>query len=139
MIMRNILYAAIFAMTLVCAGCNSEPQGEQEVQSKAEYSVLQSLEFDYRQHSHSKPYIVEKAALGSEFDVIGFPRSGSDKGYVWLIANPDSRPLVKQMPADVDFSISRGELANVEDSTRLAPAVKAYLSTHLAEGKNSGP
>jgi hypothetical protein len=112
-------------LAIAAVGCDRDT----ELDSKAEYSTLQSLEFDYRSSENSKPYVVVNRALGSKYDVLGLPRKGQSHGYVWLIANPDSQPDIKKIPADVEFVLRKGSLAELEKSIRMSPAVRDYLSS----------
>lgn len=115
----------LMLLAIVAVGCDRDT----ELDSKAEYSALQSLEFDYRSSEHSKPYIVVNRALGSKYDVLGLPQKGKNRGYVWLIANPDSQPDIKKIPADVEFVLHKGSLAELEKSVQISPAVRDYLSS----------
>ena len=121
--------AALLALFL--AGCGADLRSGDELDSKVEYSVLQGLEIDYRLRENSLPYVISKDAMGSGFDVIGLPRKGGNQGYVWLIANPGSEPVIKQMPSDADFLIDRDVLVVLDDAVRLDSAVRAYLSTRI--------
>lgn len=128
MMMRKIPF--VFALASVLAGCGGETDAGKELETKSEYSVLQGFEFDYRQRKQEQPYVIEKNALSSGYNLIGLPKADSENGYVWLIANPSSEPAIKQIPSNVDFSISKDALAAIEQSVQLTPAVQSYLVAH---------
>lgn len=125
MIMQKISLVVVLCLAL--AGCGSAVGAGQELDTKSEYSVLQGLEFDYRYRKQDQPYILERNALSSGYDLIGLPKADSENGYVWLIANPSSEPAVKKVPSDVEFLIGKDALAAIEQSVRLTPAVRSYL------------
>ncbi len=127
MMMRTI----ILSLILMLAGCGNGNDAGKELEAKSEYSVLQGLEYDYRQREQDKPYVVEKNAFSSGYDLIGVPKGGSKQGYVWLIANPSSAPAIKQMPKEADFSINKDDFAAIEKSALLTPAVRSYLAAHV--------
>lgn len=131
--MKMQKFSLIFATILALAGtaCGRNPDADRELSTKSEYSVLQAFEFDYRQREQEQPYLIEKNALSSDYDLIGLPIAGSERGYVWLIANPSGAPAIKQIPSKADFAISRDVLDAIEKSAQLSPAVRSYLLAHV--------
>lgn len=131
MTMQRILFVFPLVLAFAGTGCGGKPDAGGELNTKSEYSVLQSFEFDYRQRTHALPYVIGKNALSSGYDVIGLPRTDGERGYVWLIANPSGAPAIKQMPSGVDFSISSDTLAVIEKSAQLDSEVRSYLAAHI--------
>ena len=125
--------ACVFALTLVLvdAGCGNGSDSGGELDAKSEYSVLQNFEFDYRATKQERSFFVIRNALSSGYDVIGLPRANSERGYVWVIANPSSMPAVKQIPSEAGFSIDLKTLVAIEKLVRLNPTVRSYLVVHI--------
>jgi hypothetical protein len=100
-----------------------------ELAQKSEWSVLQGMEAKHRHSAQSEPLLVVPHAFNSEYTAIGFPARGRDKGYVWLLANPMTKPCVKQMPHDLDFVVSTAVVDQLKRRTPIDPRVEAYLET----------
>lgn len=126
--MRKILkYLLIFGLSgILCSNCVSSEQNE--LDTKSEYSVLQYYEFEYRNHPNSKKLIIKKSALNTKYNVFGLPKANSKKGYVWIIANPDSDTQVKVMPSDITFLMNDKTMLILEKKIVLAPDVNKFLS-----------
>jgi hypothetical protein len=129
--MRYIQVSILIAFSLASFGCERQHLAGEGVGSKQEYSVLQALEYDYRALDQTQPVIIKTHVLSSAYNVVGFPKEGSPKGYVWLIANPVEEPLIKQLPVDAEFRLERANLEMIERKVDLNPEVKAYLFRRL--------
>lgn len=132
----GLIVGAVVLVPVVLASITFDtmfpPEGE--LAEKSEWSVLQGMESAHRQAAQSAPALVVKHALNSEFTAIGFPARGRDKGYVWLLANPTTKPCVKQMPHDLDFDVTADVLGWLKGQTNIDPRVAAYLekpATHV--------
>jgi hypothetical protein len=130
----GLVVAAIIVVPVVLASITFDtmfpPEGE--LAQKSEWSVLQRIEAAHREAAQSAPALVVKHALNSEFTAIGFPARDRDKGYVWLLANPTTKPCVKQMPHDRDFVLSSSVLGWLKSQTTVDPRVMAYLESSSA-------
>jgi hypothetical protein len=111
-----VLIAMLFALT-ACSGTES-------FGSKSEWSVLQGLEFDHRVDRLSAPVVLN----ASGYRVAGFPRTDA-AGTVWVMLNPKSTPLYKQLP-QASFSLSSAQLAGLGS---IEPSVLARLKSHVRE------
>ncbi|EKT4096900.1 TPA: hypothetical protein ACKP89_000994 [Stenotrophomonas maltophilia] len=98
-----------------------------ELGAKYENSLLQAMNARYENSEHTKSLIAERMADGTDSDVIGLPRAGVARGYVWFIANPKSVPLVKKMPADLNYRLSEAQIEEIALRVRLDPAIRGYL------------
>ena len=108
------------ALILLITSCS----GTESLGSKSEWSVLQGVEFDHRTDRLSTPVVLN----ASGYRVAGFPRSDAT-GTTWVMLNPKSTPLYKQLP-QASFSLSSVQLAGLGS---IEPSVLAQLRTHVRE------
>jgi hypothetical protein len=126
--MKVLWRTAAVVCTFVVAACDfgaSDNSGE--LDSKSQYSVLQAYEFDYRGKEHSQPVIAVPGALGTKYDVIGFPKKSGSVGYVWFIANGSPRQPVMRMPSDGQFLVDRSALDAARKVVRVSYELDQYL------------
>src|SRR5258707_12115545 len=65
-----------------------------EIAQAPEWALLQSLELKYRHEGQTRGLIIEQHALETEYDALGLPMAGTEFGYVWLLANPRTKPKI---------------------------------------------
>jgi hypothetical protein len=127
----GLIVGAVILVPVVLASITFDtmfpPNGE--LAQKTEWSVLQGVEAQHRDTAQSTPALVVRHALNSEFTAIGFPARGRDKGYVWLLANPTTKPCIKQMPHDLDFNVTADVVGWLKGQTSIDPRVTAYLES----------
>lgn len=116
-------------------GCGSEgAPGSQELESKQEYSVLQSYEYNYRDRGNSDGVVVEELALGSKFHVVGLPKRGEPKGYIWFIANSDDPKAIQRLPKDGEVEIDLETLGEIQRSQGITRALREHLASRVSPG-----
>jgi hypothetical protein len=136
----GLVVAAVIVVPVVLASVTFDtlfPE-DGELAEKSEWSVLQGLEDQHREKPHAAPALVVRNALNSEYTGIGFPARDSDRGYIWVLANPITKPCVKQLPFDRDFVITADTLAWVKSQTALDPRVKTYLEAPIRHVLKAG-
>lgn len=106
--------------------CGRDEPGCNEMQNKAEYSVLQAIEYDLREKPHDRAYYIVRDALESELTVIAFPTLNSDRGYVTLLANSKVPPRDKSIP-NSRFAVTLNTIAEIQSQVELSPEVVAYV------------
>lgn len=60
------------------------------------------MELSHRGQRSGATVLIVRKALDSEYDVIGVPRVRVEDGYLWIIANPSSPPVIKSLPKAAD-------------------------------------
>jgi hypothetical protein len=95
-----------------------------EIQSKREWSILQSLELKYRDRPLQDGVFVDQI---DEFTAAAI-RSDDGKTRVWVLLNPKHEPLIKHLP-NMAFTLTPDELHQLESSYEIKPIVREYLST----------
>ena len=91
---------------------------------KAEWSVLQSIEFQERERVLPEPSI---RAVGSS-EVLGV--RGQAGGNIWLLLKVQSPPYYKQIP-EGNYEISAGLLSQLEKERRVSYTVSHVLRSHV--------
>jgi hypothetical protein len=114
----------VLAATLLISFLGACADDPESFAAKREWSVLQGIEFDQRSRLLSKPTL----RTIDEFEVLGLPgRYGQN---VWILLRPASTPYYKQMPANVDYAISRSLIDSLSKDHRLSPTVEAVFQSH---------
>jgi hypothetical protein len=124
---------ALLSFGLVGTACSVTSKGNEELAAKQEYSLLQGYEHDFRNSAHHESYIVIREARGTRFNLVGLPISDRNSGYLWIVANPNSPPEVKQLPTDARFKVTKRTFEGIQGSVDLSPAIEAYLSKSLEQ------
>lgn len=126
--MKSLL---LFAIVLMVGACHSDNAQPTELETKSAYSVLQSYELKWRNAPNSPGIVIAPSALGTRFDIVGFPISGRERGYVWVVLNPanpnDSRQFVR-VPANVRFAVASADLRKIDQEIDLSPQARKVLS-----------
>jgi hypothetical protein len=112
-------------MAFSLVGCQESEEGFAD---KSEFSVLQALEYDYRDAPHSSRVLIQRNAVGSRLDSIGFPIAGRRSGFVWVLAHTESGNV--KVSTEDSFQLSHTELIEVEKHVKLDPKVKKFLEAH---------
>ena len=102
-----------------------------EAINKHEYSIVQAVEYNYRDVENSAPYILLPGALQTERTVVGFPIKGQNRGYVMILADAIGKPKVKILPDDVPFLVTKHALSEIREKTKLSDEVDKYLATQI--------
>jgi hypothetical protein len=98
-----------------------------ELAQAREWSVLQGVELSHRGQRRDSRVLIVQNALGSDFDVIGIPRAHVEDGYLWTIANPSSKPLVKSLPQAADGVVSPEDLQIIKALPFVQDEVLRYV------------
>jgi len=116
---------------LICliglSGCDFE----QGAMSKHEYSILQVSRYKYKEVAHDKDYVVLNNAWGSEKSVILLPEKSQPTGYIVVLAQAEAPPLVKTIPENSDFTLSKDTLLRIKSEIFISKEVEQFLMSHL--------
>jgi hypothetical protein len=127
----GLIVTAVVVVPVVVASVTFDtmfpPEGE--LADKSEWSVLQGVEAAHRNAVHASPALVVRHALNSDYTAIGFPARDRNTGYVWVLANPTTKPCVKQLPHDEDFVVTAGVVGWLKSRTAIHPRVREYLES----------
>lgn len=117
-------------IVLLVNGCDGTSAMKNEALNKAEYSILQSFEYEYRGSNNDKPYLVVKNALKTKSTVVAFPIKGKSTGYVVMLAQAEGLPKTKVMP-EVDFAVTKEAFEAVKARTFLSPEIEQVIVAHI--------
>lgn len=123
-------FLLLLFMMLLATACHSDSAQPNEFDTKPAYSVLQSYEFNWRNKPNSSGIMVVRAALGTEFDVVGLPIVGQDKGFTWIVLNPtklDDQSQFVRVPADKPIAVTDADLKKIEEQVELSPQARNAL------------
>ncbi|RQP21433.1 hypothetical protein [Piscinibacter terrae] len=126
-IMRFVVLSACMGLLLACSGPESPG-------SKAEYSVMQGVEYEYRNEPISEPEI--KAVQG--YELLSLPATGlaslpNPKGRTWVMLKAKHVPFWKQIPETQEFSLPQSLLDELVRANRVSPEVASRLREHVAK------
>ena len=96
------------------------------VQTKKELTMLQHLEFEYRDSKFTDIKFINNEV--GEFFCI----KGINGNRIWVLANPKSSPYYKQMPV-ADYSVSKIEFSHIKNEVNLSETVQLVLKSHIEE------
>jgi hypothetical protein len=116
--------AAICAATGFLVNACSSPDLVETFGEKAEWSVLQSIEFQEREHILPEPSI---RTVGSS-EVLGV--RGQAGRNVWLLLKVHSPPYYKQIP-EGNYEVSASLLSQLEKERRVSYTVSHVLRSHV--------
>lgn len=109
----------------VTAGCGKA--ANDELGSKPEWSVLQSLEVQHRDTAKaSSGPLVRKEGTYCAAGLIAV--DGASR--VWILLNAEKEPLVKKLP-DLDYKLSNADMVQIESQCVLSDAVRRELVGHI--------
>lgn len=114
---------------LTLGGCDLQSMNIEAI-NKAEYSVLQYYELEYREVNHIKPYIIFRRALDTDLTVLAFPVKNRPTGYVVILAQAEGMPKVKAM-TDVDFEVTKDVYASVKMEVALSTEVDQFIAARV--------
>lgn len=121
-------------LTLFGASCTNSAPSDGELANKSEYSVLQFYEYEFRNKDHAIAYVLHKNALDSGLDVVGFPITGRDVGYVWIVARANKDGMIFQIPERTDFLVDEAALVALRKEINFSPAVLKFLESKAIKG-----
>ena len=114
-------------LTALSVACVATLLGCSENQRKSEWAFLQNTESQFRGKPVSEITFYSKG----EFHAVGI-RSEQSGANVWVLLNPKTTPLYKQMPQG-QFSITETELQKIADSGNVNETVMACLESHVVK------
>jgi len=118
---------------LVVIGAVSPVIGdENELFSKQEVSILQSVEYRYRQ-SPSGDHLLLIEQWGKHFAGV-LSAQGSQR--IWILLDPDHKPFVKQLPKG-DYHINSTEFERITAFGKIHPDVQSALKKSVQAEPNS--
>ena len=129
--MRKILIVLLPLLPVAYAlTCVFSDEFADESASKSEWSILQHYEYTYRDKSNSEPYLLFNTALGSKYNVIGFPTLKKNTGFVFILANTAGKPYIKAMRQE-SFVVTAAVLKEVQEKVAIREDVKEFISSHI--------
>jgi hypothetical protein len=118
--MQKIIYMfALLGALVTSFGCNG-------TNSKTEYALLQSIEYENRTAKISNAVIKEY----NNHWVAGF-RADNKKENVWVLLDSAYSPFYKQIPQS-PFSLTTAELNQIKSIKSVSDTVIAVLETRLS-------
>lgn len=125
---RQMIIRAIQMMLIasVVAGC--APEGRESFGNKAEWSSLQTLEAAHRSETLNEPTIIH-----TNDQAFAAVPAMSARQTVWIMMRPEHAPFYKQMPGNVQFTLTLAELDRIEREGKPSPTVAEALRSHLHE------
>jgi hypothetical protein len=118
---QNSVYWIVF-LVAVWGASSAMGGGENELLSKHDWSVLQSVEYRYRE-SPSGEHLLLVEQWGKHFAGV-LSTQGSQR--IWILLDPDHRPFVKQLPKG-DYHINSTEFERISAFSKLHPEVQSAL------------
>jgi len=103
----------------------SDPDARETPDEKTEWSVLQSVEFQYRGIPTAEPVF----RVLNEYEVLGV--RGLRGENVWVLLKPKAPPFYKQMPA-ANYEVSRELVERLARERRLSYTVEQVLVSHVS-------
>lgn len=100
-----------------------------EVRLKSEWAALQAAEEQFR---------LEPVGSGAELKfhqirghrLLGVPSADGEKR-VWVLMNPVAKPLYKQLPGDVPWSLTSAQLQKVLESGKVDPGIEPQIRSRV--------
>ena len=105
---------------------------ENELISKEEVSILQSVEYRYRQ-SPSGDHLLLIEEWGKHFAGL-LSTQGSQR--LWILLDPDHKPFVKQLPKG-DYHINSTEFEKIAAFAKIHPEVQSALKKSVQASPNT--
>jgi len=99
----------------------------EELASKVEWSIVQSVEFQYRDGNERRIKIVKV----DDYALAGVPVSATGRK-IWVMLNSRNPPYYKQLPKG-DFSLSKEDLKLILASGVVSSTVENCLESHVVE------
>lgn len=118
----------MFIAAILC-GCDGGGVKNEAI-NKRECSVLQSVEYQYKNKENENPYFVLRKALETDLTAIGFPIKGKTNGYAVMLANAKGKPGVKMLP-DSDFVVTQKSLAALKAEVAISSALDSALASRM--------
>lgn len=119
-----VFFFVIGAVSLVMGG-------ENELLSKEEWSILQSVEYRYRD-SPSGHHLLLIERSGKHLAGV-LSTQGSQR--LWILLDPDQKPFVKQLPKG-DYDINSTEFERITAFGKIHPEVQSALKKSLQAATN---
>src|SRR5438067_1145774 len=122
--MKRPLFIGL-AVALVLATCGwvayRALSSNEELASKAEWSVVQSVESQHR----DRPGIKIEVVKFEEYSLVGIPVHGGRK-QIWIMLNPRNAPYYKQLP-EGNYQLSKEDLKSILASGGVISTVQNCL------------
>ena len=131
--MKHTCLVLLLAALAACSGPESPG-------SKAEYSILQGIEYEYRNQTFSGPEII--TVQGYELlslPATDLPSLPISKGRTWVMLKAEHAPYWKQIPQTQAFSIPQSLLEELVRAKRVSPQVEKVLLAHVSQSEAPNP
>ena len=127
-----LVYVWLALAVVLIVGCWLIYRGifsNEELASKPEWSIVQSVESQDRDEPSHKVEIVKI----DEYSLLGIPVNDARKK-IWIMLNPRNPPYYKQIPQG-SYALSREDLKRVLASGGVSSTVANCLESHVEDSK----
>jgi hypothetical protein len=124
--MKKIIFILGFIFIASCQNGNPG-DGRETGADKHEWSILQNLEYSFRDKNNIKFSIIKKY----DYSIVMLPNSG-DNGAIFIMLNPKSAPFYKQMP-NQQFSLTESQFNVIIRDKSVISTVEEALRSHLKD------
>jgi hypothetical protein len=121
----KVKFIILIFVTLIAACSNGD--GRESFGDKAEWSILQGIEFDYRNKQIDMP----RQITAHGYEILGVKHLDG-KGYIWIMLWPKSAPFYKQIP-DGNYMLQKSLLDNLVKNNKVSSTVEGALRSHVSE------
>jgi hypothetical protein len=130
---RSPCYSVCCIVLLAVSGAFSPViGGENELFSKGEWSILQSVEYQYRDSS-SGDHLLLIEQSGKHLAGVLSTQGGQR---LWILLDPDHKPFVKQLPKG-DYHINSTEFQRIIAFGEIHPEVQSALKKSVQASPNT--
>lgn len=120
------------AIVVVVGVASPAMGGENELISKEEWSILQSVEYRYRDSSFDD-HLLLIVQSGKHLAGVLSAKEGQR---LWILLDPDHRPFVKQLPKG-EYHISPTEFERITAFSKIHPVVQSALKQSVQATPNA--
>jgi transcription elongation factor len=124
---RSLLIGLLLAVVLIVCGwlVYRDIFSNEELASKEEWSIVQSVEWQHRDKPGDKIEIVRM----DEYSLVGIPVSDSRKE-IWIMLNAKNPPYYKQLTAG-NYKLSKQDFKTILASNIVSSTVANCLESHI--------
>ena len=115
----------VIAASGFCGYRLRDPDARETFGEKAEWSILQSIEYSHRGTKLDGPTFIRV----DDYEVLGLSDLKGEP--IWILLNPKSPPYYKQLPSLEDYSIKVELVEQLMHEHRLGYTTYAALNSHL--------
>lgn len=107
-------------------------KGSDEIQARAEWSVLQNLELRYRKNPSDLAIVIDKQPPYCAVGIL----SVDGHARIWLLLDGKTKPALKKL-SSLDYRVSSSDLAAIFRACPVSNDVRSELHSHVADRMSS--